>query len=544
MRGSAARGVVSLLWLCAGPAGGPGHAHAMGAAAAPADSLDGRPIARVEVEAHRIFDTLQGGRLAGLFRFADRLHVRTRTSTIRNHMILVPGQPWSDARARECERALRALDIFDVVRVEGRPSGDSVVVQIWTRDAWTTSPEFSLERGGGELFGSVQFTERNLFGRAQQINVAYREDPTGISRSIGAADPGVNGTRIRAAVSAGEGSSGTTAGFAVGLPFWAEDAPWAFSILADRAHTTARLFEEGAEVATFARRLERFEISAGRGRRFGRTIARLGGAFTILDRSFGGTTLQPGAPIEFDGGEERLRVRRFTVEGRLWQPSFVEGMGVERLDGIEDIDLGRSLTLALGYSPRALGATVEDGFAALRLDAGTTPRRPGFGLLRLGLTSRLVGGPREATGRLEARWVNQTLPRHTLVVAALGAAGWRNPRDFQLVVGGLNGLRAHDVHALAGDRLWRWNAESRWLIGRDFLHLVSFGAAAFWDAAQTWGPGSSDVPWQHDLGLGLRLGLPRSAHNRVARFDVAWPVAPGRHNLREAVFSFGSSQAF
>jgi hemolysin activation/secretion protein len=145
---------------------------------------------------------------------------------------------------------------------------------------------------------------------------------------------------------------------------------------------------------------------------------------------------------------------------------------------------------------------------------------------------------------VEARWVNQAIPRHTLVVATVGAGGWRAARDFQLVVGGLNGLRAHGVHALAGDKLWRWNAESRWLIGRDFQHLLSLGGAAFWDAARAWGPGSGEGRWQHDIGFGLRLGFPRSALNRVARFDVAWPIMASGPGRREAVFSFGSSQAF
>jgi hypothetical protein len=459
-------------------------------------------------------------------------------------MLLAAGEPWTGARARESERALRALDIFDAVRVGGRPSGDSVVATVRTRDAWTTSPEFSLERGGTQLFGSVRFSERNLFGRAQRIGVSYREDPTGIARSVELADPGVDGTRVQVEASASGGSSGTVNNLAVGIPFYAEDTPLSFGVRAGRANTTARLFQGGVEVATFARRSERVELSVGRGKRFDRTIARLTGSFLVLDRSFGSSTLEPGAPAEFAGGDERLRIRRVGLEGRLWRPGFVERTAVEQLDGIEDFDLGRSLVLALGFSPRALGGTVDEGYASVRLDAGADAHRAGFGWLRFGLSSRLVDGPQEASGQLEARWVNQAISRHTLVVATVGAAGWRTARDFQLVAGGLDGLRAYGVHALTGDRLWRCNVESRWLIGREFQHLLSLGAAAFWDGARTWGPGSDDAPWQHDLGLGLRLGFPRSALNRVARFDVAWPVAPSVPGPREAVFSFGSSQAF
>jgi hypothetical protein len=497
----------------------------------------------VEFETRGIFDPLPG-RLRTFYRLADRLHVRTRASTLRRHVLLAAGDRWDEARARESERALRALDIFNHARVDARRERDSAVVTVRTRDAWTTSPEFTLERGGGRTFGSVQFSERNLFGRARYISLGYREEPAGNSRSIEVADPAVAGTRMRATAGVSSGSSGTFDAFALERPFFAEDTRHAFGVRAERARASARLYASGLEAATFHRRNQWAELYAGIGRRHGRTIARVTGALLAWDRRLGGSVLAPGAPPEFAGGDEESRVRRFTVEGRLWRPRFVERTRVDRLDGVEDIDLGRSLAVAGGFSPGAFGGRADEGFAAIRLGLGADVDGAGFGWMRAAAASRLAGGLREATVRLDARWVNQSVPRHTLVVAALGMGGHRTARDVQLVVGGLNGLRAHDVHALAGDRLWRLNAESRWLIGRELLQLVSLGAAGFWDAARMSGPGSGGLPWQHDVGLGLRVSLPRSALNRVARFDVAWRLSPSGSGPREAVFSFSSNQAF
>jgi len=544
----AARGAVSLLCLWAGLAFGPGQPLAQGVAA---DTLsetrpapDGLPIARVDVVAREIFESAPPGRLAGFYRLADRLHARTRSSTIKNHMLVAPGDRWTEERGRESERGLRALEIFDSARVESRLSGDSAVVTVYTRDAWTTSPEFTLERGGGKLLYSMQLSERNLLGRAQNFSVAYRQDALGITRSIEATDPGVVGTRLRIGAGASKGSRGSSQSAFVGVPFYAEDTPTAFGLRIERANAEGRLYDSGAEVASFDRRIEQLDLSFGRGRRHGHTVARWKGSFTGWNRRLGASVLEPGAPPEFAAGEERLRVRRLALEGSLWRPGFVERTGVDGLDGVEDFDLGRSLALTAGFSPRALGGTVDEGYASLRVSAGADAAAAGFGWLRLGLSSRLRAGPREAEGRLEARWVNQTLPRHTLVVAALGAADWRSARDVQLVVGGLNGLRAYPVNALAGERLVRLNAESRWSIRKNLMQLVSVGAAAFWDTARTWGRGAGDVSWQHDVGLGLRLSFPRSALNRVTRFDVAWPVSPSGQISPQPVLSFGSSQAF
>jgi hypothetical protein len=548
VRGSAALAAASLVALAAVLTGGSSLAadsQASDSAAVTAlPAVEGMPISRIGIETRGIFDPLPPGWLAPLYRLADKLHVRTRQATVRNQLLIVPGEPWSEDHARENERSLRSLDIFNSATVVGRSSGDSTLVTVETHDAWTTSPQFNLERGGARTYGSFQFSERNLFGRAKYIALAYREDPTGISRSIELADPSVMGSHVRAAGVTSGGTSGTVNAASLELPFYAEDAPVTLGARAERVAAEGRLYDSGVEAAVFARRIETVTLFAGLGRRRNGTVTRLTGSFLVSDRRLGSSTLAPNAPADFAGGEEILRLRRLALEVRVWHPRFVERIGVDRLDGIEDFDLGHSLTIAGGLSPRALGGTIDEGYAGARIATGFA-HGAGFALLRLAGSTRLQAGTREAQGQVDVRWVDQRFTRrHTLVLAALGARGWRTTRDFQLVVGGLNGLRAHDVHALAGDRLWRLNAESRWVIARDVLHLVSFGAAGFWDTARTWGPGSGGAPWQHDAGVGLRLSPPRSALNRVVRLDIAWRVSPHGPGPREAVFSFSSSQAF
>src|SRR2546428_3421737 len=69
--------------------------------APPPDSSEGLPIARIDVQARNIFDPLPDGRLAPLFALANRLHIRTREQTVREQLVLRPGDPWSDARGHE-----------------------------------------------------------------------------------------------------------------------------------------------------------------------------------------------------------------------------------------------------------------------------------------------------------------------------------------------------------------------------------------------------------------------------------------------------------
>ena len=492
-----------------------------------------------------IFEPLPGGRFASAYAIANRLHVTTREVTVRAAVLLEPGQPFSAALAHETERKLRGLEFLVPDSIEVTPVGDSVDVHVHTQDQWTTSPELNLEHGGGRTFGMFAFTERNLLGLGTTLSLSYREDPTGISRNLQIADGDVFGTHLHAGFLAGTGSSGKVNAASLSLPFYAEKAPTAFGGSWSRSVSEAVLFQEELEAARFARQLERAELFWGRGHQGSSGVVRRSLiVFESLDRRFGPTQLDPGAPLEFAGPTEELRLRRIEGEVRLWRPHFVERTGVEQFDRVEDFDLGPSGSIRLGVAPQFLGSSADEGHARARLEGGLDGGRLGFALGRGSFDTRLRSGLREALAQFEGRLVAQPLRDHTTVFAAMLAAGYRMPRDFQAEVGGLSGLRGYAVHALTGPQVWRLNAEHRWVARRNIGDLLSIGGATFWDAGRAWGPGSNAGPWHYDAGVGLRLSLPRSALNRVARFDVAWPISPTRDGHRSPVLSFGSSQAF
>ena len=516
--------------------------------AAPARSraqpdLEGLPVQRVEILARDIYDPAPHGRLAAFYRLANRLHARTRTSTVRAHLLFAPGTPWSEARAEETLRNLRELNFLDPRSIVARREGDSVVVAVVTRDAWTTSPEFNIESTGGQRYGSFAFTERNLLGLGQSVSISYNDDPTGISRRFSFSDPSVLGSRLRVDAGAGTGSAGATHRLYAGVPFYAEDARHSYFVRWSRETSVARLFQRASETASLDRRVEETQVARGVGMRRGDRVLRLVGSFLVHDRRLGPSRVQATTPEEFDGGEENLRLRRLSGTVSVWRPRFIQREGIEKIGVVEDFDVGHAVATTFGFSPEFLGGTADEGYVRLDAHAGVeTPA--GFGLLSGMIQSRIRSRPVEVMRDLHARWVSPVTRDGVLVLAARGAWQSRVPRDGQLVVGGLTGLRAYPVQALAGRQLWRLNAENRWTLRRDLLDLASLGAAAFYDAARAWGPGAEGTSWFESAGVGLRVALPHSALNQVVRFDFAWPLSPSSDGHRAMVLSFGSSQAF
>lgn len=513
-----------------------------------ADSLEGRIVRRVDVDAREIFDPLPRGRLSRVYELGNRLHVRTRHSTIRAALVVRPGERWTAAKRLESERRLRALDFLlpdSVVAVPVPGSPDSVDVRVATHDNWTTSPEVNLERGGGELFGSYALTERNLLGLGITVTAVYREDPVGISRFVSVDDAAIAGTHWRGRFVAGNGDAGKTNTVELGLPFWSEDAPFSVSGGWTRDVSMTHLYQRGLLAARVPLREESAAVRWGTGRRAADgTVQRFVATYRAYDRRLGVSVLEPGAPAEFAGGEEELRLRRLEGEATLWRPSFVTRRGVDFMDRVEDFDLGTIVVVGMGVAPRSLGSGADEGWLHGRLGGGAAAGVAGFGFASAELRTRVRSGLRETFAEFRARWVLQPRPAIALVTAISGAAGRRMPRSFQLRAGALNGLRGFPVEEVAGTQLWRGNAEARWTAKRNLLQLVTLGGAVFWDSARAYGPGSGGESWHHDAGFGLRLSLPHSALNAVARFDVAWPIAPrvdGRHG---PAYSFGSGQAF
>lgn len=507
--------------------------------------LEGATIRKVEVRNLDIFEPVPPGRFAAVYRIANRLHVRTRQSTVRAQILVAPGDIWSADRILESQRLLRGLEYLQPDTIRSRLVGDSVDVLVVTHDTWTTHPELNIERAAERTYGSVGFTERNFLGLGVGLSFAVKEEPTGRTRTIGVGARRMFRTQLEGQFQAGTGSGGVSNAVWLRDPFrsLADALSWTASWW--RASAEQQLFKSGSVVARFPFRFELHQAEVGFGNRHTNGLVR---RYTLAlarhDRRYGVTMPEAGAPIAFPAGEEELKLRSVSGRVTFWLPHYIERRGIELFDPIEDFDVGSLVAMEGGVTLKALGSTADEGLAKLRFEIGRETRRFGFGFARGRVSTRVRGAPRETLAGLDARWIHQPAPDMAIVLAAHGEAADRAPRETQFVVGGLNGLRAYPVQALAGTQVWRFNAESRWVAARGVYDLVSVGGAVFVDAARAWGPGGDREPWHHGAGFGLRLTFPHASAHQVVRLDVAFPLSPSRDGRREPVFSFGSSQAF
>jgi len=132
----------------------------------------GAVIGKVEIDIRNIFDENDPRENKGLFRLADRLHIRTKPAAIRAQLLFKSGDRYSAEKLAETERNLRQLVfIYDANVVPIRFAEGKVDVKVITRDVWTLDPNISFGRSGG-----TNSTNANLQEEMNAGVTAYTED--------------------------------------------------------------------------------------------------------------------------------------------------------------------------------------------------------------------------------------------------------------------------------------------------------------------------------------------------------------------------------
>jgi outer membrane translocation and assembly module TamA len=116
--------------------------------------------------------------------------------------------------------------------------------------------------------------------------------------------------------------------------------------------------------------------------------------------------------------------------------------------------------------------------------------------------------------------------------------------EQQFFADGLTGLRGYRAHAFAGSRAIVINIEERLYLGREILQLASPGIVAFADAGNATSGGFTNLMHlKSDIGIGLRMGLPRTPKN-LLRIDLAYALNRDPLGRKGWLVAFSSGQAF
>lgn len=529
---------------------------------APAASCPEGRISHVFIDNHSIFDpeTLpDDGRIRWAYDLANRLHMRTREDVIREELLLGVGECFDLEAVQESARILREFRFIAGADVFGVPQPDGDVhVVVDTRDEWTTKVALSVRFDGGLRFEGASVVEENFLGlgasvgafwvqKEERRNVGVLTEIPRVARTDWDVGASVSATRIGEEVDLvlvrpfqGEREG---MGFRQELYHsrdlfnfvvpegWGDDpeANWTHVVLPVRERRlqlgAKRRMGDPGRFFTLGGGLSYEDVQTGGA----------GRAEGILDGDFStrhplGTALT--APLA--GQLQDRRAVRLNLMGGVRQIRFAERRGLDAVDGLQDLPLGREALLTVG---RSLGSTgpgrPADFLMRLSLFRGGE-LGPFLSFARLTAESRRelgrgrTEGWRDGIGELQTLnyWHPGGVGSPTILLRAAAQGGWRTDAPFQLTLGGPDGVRGYSETDIPGARRLIVSGEGRWQLPNPLENLADLGMTVFGDVGRMWAgdaPFGQNTGWRSTVGAGLRVGFPAGSGS-VIRIDVAVPV--------------------
>ena len=191
-------------------------------------ACEGLPIRHVDVRCRNIFEPIPPGRFSGFYRLANRLHIRTRSVTVRDQLLFAPGDRYDPRLLEETARLLRDTRYLQEAYVTPVAFRDGRVdIEVVTYDVWTLNPGVSFGRKGGRNTSGFEIEELNLLGTGSRLSATRRSDIDRTSTTFIYDDRQLAGTWWAFGVRYSDNSDGRTQGLNLDHDFFALDARWA-----------------------------------------------------------------------------------------------------------------------------------------------------------------------------------------------------------------------------------------------------------------------------------------------------------------------------
>jgi outer membrane protein assembly factor BamA len=546
MRRTAARAAALLLAAASARA-------ALIPAAVPPDLSTGPVIADIIIERANVFDPNVKGEDIWMFQMADKIHFVTREKIVRDELLFAPGEHWDALRILESERNMRSgypyrhAEITPVPRPDGR-----VDALVRTQDAWTTNPQIGLGTSGGQSSASFGLEENNLFGYGKSIRVSHSEgsSTSGYTRSnsFGYGDPRFLGTRLALNTAYSKSNDADSESVSLTRPFYALDTGRALAVSWSNSNSVGTEVRDGSDYSKYSERNRIVNAEYGLRLNDDRVFVQRVEAGWYANRAiYGQTSESPGTLPGTQPGNVNLSGPTI---GYTWiQPHYVKETYIDRMERVEDFNLGNELRTRTGYMARGAGSDEDRWIFNVADQQGFGLGEGRFALAGAAFSGRLFNNKLEnglATANFNFFWKNYLWTRtRTLVAHVEAAQGHRLDLNNQIVLGGSTGLRGYKNDAFVGGRSILMNLEDRFFFDGEYFHLVRFGGAVFVESgsAVPEGSGFSPARFRSDVGAGLRAASTRSTSGGVVRFDVAYALNGGPGGSRWVV-SLRGGQAF
>jgi len=490
----------------------------------------GAVIGNIAIDNENIFNLDDPKDDKPLFRLADHLHLKTRPSVIRHHLLFKPGDHYSRRLLDESERILRREGYFYDAWIRAvRYHDGKVDVVVTTKDVWTLNPGFNFGRSGGTNSTGVKLEDSNLLGSGVDVTLSHSSNVDRSATQVTVIDQHAFGTWTAVAANFANMSDGYQRELTVQRPFYALTTRWAAGAYAIRDLQTDSLWDRGQIIDQFQDLHHGAQVYAGlsQGLENG-WVHRWSAGITYDEHRFAPlTTFLDSNALAADPHFVYLlpQDRRFLypwVQFDLIQDDYLRLFNHDQIGRTEDFYVGTSASVRAGFAATSFGSSSN----AIIFQSSATRgfRRGRSTLLLYGDFSGRVSEGKLENGIADAaiRYYVEQSKNWLFFTTLLGTKGWHLDLDNQILLGGDNGLRGYPLRYQNGTGRALFSVEQRYFTDWYPFRLFRVGGAVFFDAGRVWGKaplGQPSLGLLEDAGFGLRFGNARSGLGNVVHVD-------------------------
>ncbi len=501
-------------------------------------------IGKITINAGDIFDLKRSKENTALHRFANKVHIKTKSSVLSNQLLFAEDDLFSPEKLTATERALRKQKYIKSARVKAiELCGKQVNISVQTYDNWTLTPGLTFSRLGGKNRTGVKIQEHNLLGFGKSLSFKYKKNSKRSSRLFYYKDPQLFGTRTKLSLNLQDNSDGKGYGFSLGQPFYELDSKKSWGLNTSKIKQDVSLYQASKEVNKISEEIQQHSVSYAWSKKS--QTASLGDA-SILRFKVGWSV----NTTDFLAAQNNASFQPYQInESYPWfevsslQEHYLTKKNFRTMGIVEDITLGQSLTLGLGFLHQSFGSDDNQLKVSASYSKGYALTKNNLAFLALQTDAYLGEGKRQGeTYALHVEYDHFNGTGNDLTLKGKLKISNNLVLNQQLLLGGESGLRAYPSAYQTGNKSILIQAEKRIHYNWYPLRLVKFGAVMFADVGTAWGAGN-DAKILADVGVGLRLFPTRSSTGSVLHFDFAFPLLD-KSKVDKYQFSIRTSQSF
>ncbi len=505
------------------------------------ETLEGYLIGEIIIERVNVFNPKVKGEDRQLFRFINAIHTQTREIVIRRELLFKEGDPYIESVVKESARNLRKLSFLHTAIIEPVAIHDGVVdLKVYVQDAWTTKIGLNIGRKGGVNTFKIGLTDDNFLGLGKKMLVDQYQGIENSGTIYKYYDYQFLGTKWNLKSLYEDNTDGENIRVNVMHPFYSLNTRWAFYGEIFSNNRVKKLYHFGAPSAIFKEKQDLLKLTFGLSRGLKDGISkRYFFTYSYMNKRFSEADTLDAFPSLLPD-DRKDSIIRFHFE-RLTD-SYIKVRRFHKFDTIEDFHIGNKFTYGIGLALSPLGSTKDGIVFDIFNSQGFQVLNSELLFLDVGYHARLEKESlRNSLFSLSAQYFNKKFNNQTIFSKLSCDIGLNLDAEKRFLLGGENGLRGYPIRYLDGNRQLLFTLEDRIFTDIELFHLFNIGMALFFDTGIAWDRETEFTAssFRSNIGIGLRVGLRRSAFARVVHIDLAYPLnrIDGKRSLQLLVMT-------